>query len=339
MKTLYFSVLILLLSSINTLSQINLNNGLIACYPFSGNALDQSGNNHNGTVVGPTLVNDRFGNTNSAYSYNGVNNYINLGIMSPFTLSNTMSLSVWIQPNQVKLQTILMLQPDDFNDRFNAMAYYSHNGTSSTVWDFGNCVMGGRLMQVGTIFSPAWQHFVYTVNPVTGMKVYKDGVLVNTQSTSSPLVNRQKSLWIGGGIDINGALFYFDGIIDDMRIYDRELTPAEVQTLYGLELMCTPTAIADLPGKESPYSVKSVNGKLIITSRPFSDPANLQILSGDGRSIYLKESIKGGETITIPFDHAGILLYTFSTAKQLFAGKIAALFLNLLCKRVLDFSA
>jgi len=325
MKPFYSSVLIILSSCITSIAQINLNNGLIACYPFSGNALDQSGNNHNGTVYGSTLVNDRFGNSNSAYLYNGVSNYIDLGVMSPFTLSNEMSLSVWIQPNQVKLQTILMLQPDDFTDRFNAMAYYSHLGVSSTVWDFGNCTAGGRLMQTGTIFSPAWQHYVYTVNPTTGMKVYKNGLLVNVQSTSSPLVNRLRNLWIGGGIDVAGALFYFDGVIDDMRIYDRELTPAEVQALYGLELMCNPTAVAVVSGNDPPYSVKSANGNLIINTRPFSDPADLQILSSDGHSVYVKKDIKGGESISLPFNHTGILLYTFRTAKQLFTGKFVAL--------------
>lgn len=71
---------------------------------------------------------------------------------STFTQSSSFSISVWIQPNQVKLQTILMAIPDRFADRFNAMAYYSHNGVSSTIWDFGDCTSGGRLIFVGTTF-------------------------------------------------------------------------------------------------------------------------------------------------------------------------------------------
>lgn len=176
-------------------------NGLIACYPFSGNANDQSGNNHNGTVIGATLTTDRFGNPNEAYQFNGISDYINIGSFNGFTQSDEFSISVWIQPNQVKTQTILMLQPDDFNDRLNAMAYYSHNGQAATIWDFGDCAGGGRLFQTGMIFSNSWQHFVYTVKPNAGMKIYKNGILTYTLPTNSTVGDRMRDLWIGGGID------------------------------------------------------------------------------------------------------------------------------------------
>ena len=57
-----------------------LTNGLIAYYPFNGNANDASGNGNNGTVYGATLTADRFGNPNSAYYFNGTNNYITAAI-------------------------------------------------------------------------------------------------------------------------------------------------------------------------------------------------------------------------------------------------------------------
>jgi len=50
-----------------------INDGLVAYYPFNGNANDESGNGNNGTVNGATLTSDRFGNANSAYSFDGVN--------------------------------------------------------------------------------------------------------------------------------------------------------------------------------------------------------------------------------------------------------------------------
>ena len=49
----------------------DLKDGLVAYYPFNGNANDESGNGNNGTVNGATLTTDRFGNTNKAYSFNG----------------------------------------------------------------------------------------------------------------------------------------------------------------------------------------------------------------------------------------------------------------------------
>ena len=47
-------------------------NGLVAYYPFNGNANDESGNSNNGNVLGASLSGDRFGNENSAYSFDGI---------------------------------------------------------------------------------------------------------------------------------------------------------------------------------------------------------------------------------------------------------------------------
>ncbi len=74
-------ILLLVLCSvvcISGYSQINAN--LMACYPFDGNANDMSGNLHHGIVNGATLTSDRFGNPSSVYQFDGVNDYINIGL-------------------------------------------------------------------------------------------------------------------------------------------------------------------------------------------------------------------------------------------------------------------
>lgn len=315
-------VLVILCLNSDLFSQINLNAGLLACYPFTGNANDQSGNGHHGNVMGPILTMDRFGISNAAYQYDGVDDYINIGALSTFTSSSSFSISVWIQPNQVKLQTILMAMPDEFADRFNAMAYYSHNGVSSTIWDFGNCTAGGRLIFVGTAFSNAWQHYVYTINPATGMNVYKNGVLDLTQSTSSNCINRQRNLWIGGGFDAAYAPFYFDGVIDDMRLYDREITPAEAAALFHLEQMCVPTSTEEL--SSSDFEIKSINNNLTIKVRNGLPTTNFKIVSTEGKLLYKKEKVKSGDQFEVSLSAfaKGILIYSFEAGAEVVAGKI-----------------
>jgi hypothetical protein len=212
----------------------------VACYPFSGNANDASGNNHHGTTYGPVLTTDRFGNPNSAYLFDGVNDYISLGNYSNIIPSgNDFSMSVWIQANQVKIQTILMINPDDFYDRFNAMAYYSHNGFCSTFWDYGDCTNGGRLQVIGTTFNFSWEHYVYIVNHTQDyMEVYKNGTLQYHLSSSSTLIDRNRELRIGGAIDVNSAPFFFDGKIDDMTLYNEVLSAQEIQTLFSQQIQC-----------------------------------------------------------------------------------------------------
>ena len=76
----------------------NLQNGLVGYYPFCGNANDGSGNGNNGVVSGATLTIDRFGNTNSAYNFNGTNNYITIANVAANTFTSTFSISVWVKP-------------------------------------------------------------------------------------------------------------------------------------------------------------------------------------------------------------------------------------------------
>ena len=69
--------------------------GLIAYYPFNGNAHDETGNGYNGTVYGATLNNDRFGNPKSAYSFDGINDKIVIGKEPNFPSWNKYAVSLW----------------------------------------------------------------------------------------------------------------------------------------------------------------------------------------------------------------------------------------------------
>ena len=74
--------------------------GLAGWWSFTGNANDLSGNNNNGTVNGATLTTDRFGSANSAYSFDGVSNYIKVDILNTtLQLNNNFSFSVWADLN------------------------------------------------------------------------------------------------------------------------------------------------------------------------------------------------------------------------------------------------
>src|ERR1700721_3520704 len=75
----------------------DLNTGLVAYYPFNGNANDASGNGNNGNVAGATLTADRFGNPNSAYSFNGKSNYIRVPNSDSLQLTNDFTLTAWIK--------------------------------------------------------------------------------------------------------------------------------------------------------------------------------------------------------------------------------------------------
>jgi hypothetical protein len=79
----------------NATAQSFITNGLIAYYPFNGNANDASGNSNNATTVQATLCADRFGNPNSAYSFDGVSSYIGFTNVPTAQVDNW-SVTAWV---------------------------------------------------------------------------------------------------------------------------------------------------------------------------------------------------------------------------------------------------
>ena len=87
-------------------------NGLVGYWPFSGNANDASSNGNNGTVNGASLTTDRNGNANSAYSYDGVNDYIQVPHSSSISITGDITMSAWVKTNGSNgqnYQTIILI--------------------------------------------------------------------------------------------------------------------------------------------------------------------------------------------------------------------------------------
>jgi hypothetical protein len=100
MKKIY--ILCFSLFAINVIYGRVPTNGLVAYYPFSGDATDSSENSIDGVVNGATLTTDRFGDPDEAYSLNGVVNYINLGDMEKLSSNlECNSISSWIKSDTI----------------------------------------------------------------------------------------------------------------------------------------------------------------------------------------------------------------------------------------------
>ena len=103
-----FSVMVMVLTMTLTFGGAafaDLNDGLVAFYPFNGNADDESGNGHHGTVSDATLVPDRFGNLDSAYYFDGVDDYISIENNEDFQPGlGDYSVSVWVKFDNPLLQ-------------------------------------------------------------------------------------------------------------------------------------------------------------------------------------------------------------------------------------------
>lgn len=215
-----FTILFLIGISISTFAQIP-TAGLVAYYPFNGNANDWSGNNYNGTVNGASLTNDRFGNPNSAYSFDGINDNITLN--STLSLTNIQSKSVWVylnssNPNQniiVEGGAIQWMEVVDIdNDKKPEIRY----GFESTL---GNYIESN--LELDTL---QWYNLILTSDVSNVMKLYINGVLDSQLSGTPQTIG---NINIGSGV----SSYFFIGKIDDIVIYNRALTPAEVTQIYS----------------------------------------------------------------------------------------------------------
>lgn len=214
--------------------------GLLAWYPFSGNANNAYGTALNGIVLGPTLTTDRFGSPNSAYHFDGMLDHIlidtaffNIG-WSNFTISWWMNNDSINNPNngnndQCSFNTI----------PFNGVAFdynWGHNGKymllagsvpTTFTWD----ILPGPVSN-NSVTAHIWNHLVYQKQNDTVYSFYLNGVL-DTTITSSILATNYFCRFILGNSDSTATTEGVWGKLDDYGIWNRALSSCEIQRLYN----------------------------------------------------------------------------------------------------------
>ena len=216
----------------------NLSQGLVAYYPFNGNANDESGNGWNGTVNGPVLINDRSGNPTSAYFFDyNYNNTITTqfpGVLG----SNPRTISFWQTSDNITNSVSLS---------YGAGEYYPYAEGCTFVMFVqrinSNQLIAGVDLRYGGISylindnSEEWHHYAIIVpdfaQPRTlDIEVYRDGALLSDVYTmwGDVNINTLEGLNFIMGQFVNSA--YFGGGLDDIRIYNRALSDDEIQVLY-----------------------------------------------------------------------------------------------------------
>lgn len=204
----------------------DLTSGLVAYYPFNGNANDESGNNHNGTVLGATPTTDRHDSINSAYEFDGIDDYINT--FSTFDYEYR-TVSFWACITDLTTFQVLMCQDSYLlsNGLFlasikNGLFYLQGGGTYASAW-----------YQSDKIATNKWYHFVMVRNGSTN-QYYINGILVGNalSNTISSTVNPNINFVIGTGRALSEM---FKGKIDDIAIYNRALTTDEINTMYSVK--------------------------------------------------------------------------------------------------------
>ncbi|MEY4866868.1 MAG: hypothetical protein RLY64_1122, partial [Bacteroidota bacterium] len=196
-------------------------NGLVCWWPFNGNANDESGNGNHGTVNGATLAVDRFGNAGKAYSFDGVNDYIELpGI----PLFNNFTITARFNSNSNQTFQNIMSKYDAGGGYAllfgNNGGLYAHTGFS-----FGNNACITNFIKQVNI----WHLVTMTYNNGSLLFFIDSSLIYSCSNINVPTQNNSNT-YIGRAA--HSMSEFFSGILDDIAIYNRALSAAEVQQFY-----------------------------------------------------------------------------------------------------------
>ncbi len=203
--------------------------GLVAAYAFneaSGTSVvDTSGNNLTGTITGATRVpGGKFG---GGLSFNGTSNLVTVNSAAPLNLTTGMTLEAWVNPTTLGTAWRNVL----IKERTNGEIYnlYANTDTAGPVIYTALASAPNSPTSTSTgvrLTANTWAHLAATYDGAA-LRLYVNGTQVATRAQSGGLVTSTGALRIGGN-SIWGE--YFAGLIDDVRIYNRALTAAEIQT-------------------------------------------------------------------------------------------------------------
>ena len=237
-------------------------NGLVGWWPFTGNANDLSVNGNNGTVNGATLTADRFGNANQAYSFDGINDNIDIGNLNLGQASQSFTVSVWfktiVSPSGYGY---LISDYSSFSGGDNIFSFHlGQSFTNGTVY-FDKQNMPSYFFQSQTLAGlEQWNNIVIVSNASTGIvEFYLNGSYISQLLVNSSTVNNQVTVpyynannnfssgqFFRFGCDLyNGILQeFYNGSLDDIGIWNRALTQQEVTNLYNANYSPQATLIA-----------------------------------------------------------------------------------------------
>jgi len=208
--------------------------GLVAYYPFNGNANDGSGNGNHGTINGATPAMDRFGSPNRAYYFDGVNDGIVVPDSNTLDIANSITITAWIKPNQGSTSTKYIVEKRELTHGGAVYSLDIYPGTIRGIFRYGAGTNTRDATGATPIAADQWQQIAVTWNGST-ITVYYNGQADGTAAfTEGPIQTSTGDLEIGhysGGLPVP----YFNGTIDDVRIYNYALSTAEIANLYQAE--------------------------------------------------------------------------------------------------------
>ena len=212
---------------INAVTQVNLNQGLIAYYSFNGTANDVSGQNNNPTYNSTTLTTDRYGNANSACNFDGINNYMIVPGTAGMNTATAMTVAMYFNTELTTLQNLIGKINYNSGEGAQFQVAINFNLYPGILYGVNNpadmcnsqiALNSAYVNTGGTVPTNQWHCLVCTYEAGV-QKIYLNGLLVSTNNTSFNTLRQCTNS------DIQIVTWWlndqqrFKGKMDDIRIY------------------------------------------------------------------------------------------------------------------------
>jgi hypothetical protein len=312
MKTLLLVALSLV--TVTSIQAQTLMDNLLLRYSFSGNTNDVSGNNYH-AVGNATPANDRFGNPNEAYYFNGVDSYLDMPTAGALKPSYPVSVAFWVKYDDLDAANSPVFCTDYAQDNHTGVWVASSGAGNIAVSigdNTGNTSASNRRTKIGTFVQVpgTWYHIAVVVNSKDDMEIYVDCVNVGgsysgtggelAYSSVPGSLGRKDS---GNGIPAN----YFKGTIDELLYWDRALVATDIDTLCNgfvsvddkeisktINVYPNPTSQLlniETEGVIRNLNIRDVNGRLLKTYETYAQ--NIDVSELDNGVYFVRFELDG----------------------------------------------
>jgi RHS repeat-associated protein len=246
--------------SITTAGGGSVPNGMVAAYGFEeGTGLtvaDSSGTGNNGTISGAAwTTSGKYGN---ALSFDGTNDAVSVPDANSLDLTNAMTLSAWVKVDSTygRFQDLIFKERNGNDGSYSLEA--DSNVSSRPGLNFRTS--GWQAARAPSpLTSGQWAHFAAAWDGTT-TKIYLNGTLVKTQTMTGTVTTSSGALKIGGTA-VFGDNRFVDGLIDEVRVYNRSLSQTEVQTDRDIGVAAQVGGGLGEPVATTTYAYNSTTGR------------------------------------------------------------------------------
>ena len=213
----------------------DLNNGLVAYYPFDGNLNDLSGNGNTANAHGGGYST---GVSNQSFACNGTSDYIQIPDNSAWDFSNNFSISFWSKINNAEAKSKTFITQSNGSAKSNSSIYlgYSYEGIGSS--DFYIANSNGRdwlyhtHTSAGLVNDLKYHHYSY-LKEGDSYSIYIDGALKSTAALPNnfQVYNSSRDIYVCTQ-EHEPYANYGEINIDELRVYNRAISTSEIQQLY-----------------------------------------------------------------------------------------------------------